>query len=101
MIGETVNNIKASFEKAKIFLQELYDNENIKDIRLEEINLDYNSDYEEIVVSFLLPNKNKEDTLNSLAVLAASQEKKYERVYKILMLNKNKEKIDSIKIYQK
>ncbi len=79
-------NLKELYQIAKNELMPLYDGEPI-DLRLEQVERDESTSYWNVVVSYLVEKKNlpKENTINFMGALP------YERVYKLLKVNDQKE----------
>lgn len=78
-------NLKEFYQIAKTELEQLYDDEPL-DLRLEQVERSKGSGYWEVVVSYLVENKNRSDV--ALGPLISS---KYERVYKSLEIDDNKQ----------
>lgn len=76
-------DLKKLYQIAKKELIPLYDGEPV-DLRLEQVERSEETGHWDVVVSYLVENKNK-STVNSLASLP------YERLYKLLKVNDNDE----------
>lgn len=76
-------DLKELYQIAKKELMPLYDGEPV-DLRLEQVERLEDTGHWNIVVSYLVENKNQ----SKMSVIAALP---YERVYKLLKINENKE----------
>ncbi len=77
-------DLKELYQIAKQELMPLYDGEPV-DLRLEQVERDENTNYWNVVVSYLVENKNQSNITNIMGSLP------YERVYKLLKVNEKKE----------
>lgn len=96
-----MTSMKEAFLNTKRALVEIF-GEEVMDIRLEEVDLSSSQDYWEIVVSFLYPQKNP-PTVTALGALAALSDpfnRKYERIYKKVIVQKENGEVTSIKIFK-
>jgi hypothetical protein len=78
-----IMDLKGLYQIAKKELTPLYDGEPI-DLRLEQAERSEDTDHWNVVVSYLVENKNQ----SKMSVIATLP---YERVYKLLKINENKE----------
>ena len=76
-------DLKGLYQIAKQELIPLYDGEPV-DLRLEQVERSKETGHWNIVVSYLVENKNKSE-ISMIATLP------YERVYKLLKINENEE----------
>ncbi|OGF58922.1 MAG: hypothetical protein A2Y62_04525 [Candidatus Fischerbacteria bacterium RBG_13_37_8] len=91
-------DMKKAFEIAKNEIVKIYDDV-AEDIRLEEVNLAPNKNNWELTISFLLPSRIDEYEIGLQALLALPK-RKFERVYKKIILQKEDGQITSLKIYK-
>lgn len=89
-------------ELFKIAKEELiYLNDNIQDIRLEQAEFNEKENLWEVVISYLVDNKNKIDKdLGINPLLGISAMLPFERVYKLIKIDEN-ENIKAFYIFQK
>ena len=80
-------DLKKLYQIAKQELISLYD-EDATDLRLEQVTRSENGDNWEVVVSYLLENKNQPTKIELLDMRRVFP---YERVYKLLKINSNGE----------
>ena len=76
-------DLKGLYQIAKKELMPLYNGEPV-DLRLEQVERSEDTGHWNVVVSYLVENKNQ----SKMSVIAALP---YERVYKLLRINENKE----------
>lgn len=82
-------DLKALYHIAKFELEKLYDSEPM-DFRLEQVEFNESSGLWDVVVSYLVENKNRPETTPSNP-FANVGTLKYERVYKSLKINEKNE----------
>ncbi len=90
-------DLKEFYQAAKKELEPLYGGE-LVDFRLEQVEHDKRNHQWEVVVSYLVENKNK--TENSAMGISMITSLPYERVYQLLIMNDKKE-VKELRIFEK
>jgi hypothetical protein len=88
----SIMDLKGLYQIAKKELMPLYDGEPV-DLRLEQVERSEDTGHWNIVVSYLVENKNR-STVNLIASLP------YERVYKLLIVNDSNE-VEELRIFNR
>jgi len=84
--------VKEAVARAVEFLGNIYANENLKDVRLEEVELVYGEPYWDVTLSYL-----KESTPSNVAAAITGSSG---REYKVIKLNSENGEVVSMKIWQ-
>jgi hypothetical protein len=84
-----MNDLKEVVKKAYNFLNDMYGENKVRDILLEEVELNPDEDYWKITLSFL----RKHDTDEAEEKLFGE---KYERIYKTFHINKETKDVESM-----
>ena len=92
-------DIKEAFKKVQETIIDII-GADVRDIRLEEVEFSTNKENWELIVSYLLPNKNKRKETSFAYALMASGDYEYERVYKKFVVGRLDGVVKSIKLYK-
>ena len=86
-------NVKEAVSRAKDYVSDIFANEEIEELGLEEVEFDSEANCWSVTVGFARPWEKKRET-NSLSFLASNA---LRRTYKVVLINANDGSVTSVK----